>query len=75
MHKFESDMSEIEIYKGKDNQTYVQVKFDLETAWLTQSQIVKLFQSSKANISEHTKNIFTEGELDRNQTVRKFRTV
>jgi len=43
--------------------------------WLTQAQIVKLFESSKANISEHTKHIFAAGELDIDQTVRKFRTV
>lgn len=68
-------MNEIEIYKGKDNQTQIEVKFEGETVWLTQSQIVLLFGSSKANISEHTKHIFDEGELDKNQTVRKFRTV
>lgn len=68
-------MNEIEIYKGKDNQTQIEVKFEGDTVWLTQSQIVLLFGSSKANISEHTKHIFDEGELDKNQTVRKFRTV
>lgn len=43
--------------------------------WLTQLQLVKLFDSSKANISEHIKNIYEEGELDEESTVRKFRTV
>ena len=68
-------MNEIEIYKSPDNQIELQVNLDKDTVWLTQSQIVLLFQSSKANISEHTKHIFEEGELDKNQTVRKFRTV
>lgn len=46
-----------------------------ETIWLTQKQIVELFDSSKANISEHIKTIFESNELDRDSTVRKFRTV
>ena len=46
-----------------------------ETVWLTQSQIVELFESSKANISEHLKHIFDSGELSKEATVRKFRTV
>ena len=46
-----------------------------ESVWLTQSQIVELFDSSKANISEHLKHIFDSGELAKDATVRKFRTV
>ena len=68
-------MSEIIIYQTPDNKTQVDVLLEQDTVWLTQGQIVSLFKSSKANISEHTKNIFEEGELDRLQTVRKFRTV
>ncbi|MGN6802131.1 MAG: virulence RhuM family protein [Ginsengibacter sp.] len=43
--------------------------------WLSQAELVELFISSKANISEHLKNIFKSGELDSRATVRKFRTV
>lgn len=43
--------------------------------WLTQNQIVELFESSKANISEHIKNIFETNELQEKSTVRKIRTV
>ena len=39
-----------------------------------QAKLVELFQSSKANISEHIKHIFEEGELERDSVVRKFRT-
>ena len=42
---------------------------------MTQAQLVELFHSSKANISEHIKNIYTEKELNPKSTVRKFRTV
>ena len=68
-------MSEILIYQSPDNQTVVEVKFDNETVWLTQLQLVELFQSSKANISEHIKSIFQSGELMQEATVRNFRTV
>ena len=68
-------MSEILIYQSPDNQTVVEVKFDNETVWLTQLQLVELFQSSKANISEHIKSIFQSGELVQDATVRNFRTV
>jgi len=66
---------EVVIYKTGDSGTQIEVKFQQDTVWLTQSQIVKLFQSSKANISEHVKHIFVDGELEKKQTVRKFRTV
>ena len=66
---------EIIIYQTPDHQTQIEVKFEEETVWLTQGQIVDLFQSSKANISEHTKHIFLDEELSRDQTVRNIRTV
>jgi prophage maintenance system killer protein len=68
-------VNEIEIYKGKDNQTQIEVKFESDTVWLSQAQLVALFGSSKANISEHLSNMFESAELDTESTVRKFRTV
>ena len=66
---------EIVIYQNDDGRTKIDVRFVDETVWLTQQQLVELYQSSKANISEHIKNIFEEGELSEDATVRKFRTV
>ena len=51
-------MNQIEIYQTKDKQTEIEVKFEEETVWLSQLQLVELFKSSKANISEHLKSIF-----------------
>ena len=68
-------MDEIKIYKTPDGNTQVNVRFDKDTVWLSQAQLVELFESSKANISEHLKNVFKSGELDEGATVRKFRTV
>lgn len=65
--------NEIIIYQP-DDLTKVEVKIEDENVWLTQSQIVILFDSSKANISEHIKHIFQSGELKENSVVRNFRT-
>ena len=62
------------IYEGDNGQPKISVTFQDETVWLTQAQLVELYQSSKANISEHIKNIFAEKELDKSSVVRNFRT-
>lgn len=67
--------NEIIIYQNEDSSTKIEVIHEDETVWLTQNQIIELFKSSKANISEHIKNIFNTKELDEGSTVRKIRTV
>ena len=67
--------SEILLYQSEDGKIKIQVRLDDNTVWLTQTDMVELFQSSKSNISEHIKHIFEEGELMPDSTVRKFRTV
>ena len=69
-----NDQGDIIIYQTEDGITKIDVRFVDETVWLTQAQLVQLFQTSKANVSEHIKNIFAEGELDEESVVRKFRT-
>lgn len=66
---------DIVIYQTKDGLAKIDVRFEDETVWLTQAQLVELYHSSKSNISEHIKHIFEEGELEESSTVRKFRTV
>lgn len=70
-----NNSGEIIIYVGADGEPNIEVRIEGETVWLTQSQLVELFQSSKANVSEHIKHIFDEGELDKISVVRNFRTV
>lgn len=53
----------------------IEVKMQDNAVWLNQEQLVKLYNSSKSNISEHIKHIFEEDELNEDLTVRKFRTV
>lgn len=68
------DNGSIIVYVDDNGKPQVDVRFQDETVWLTQAQLAELYQSSKANVSEHIKNIFDEGELDKNSVVRKFRT-
>jgi len=69
-----TDDSQIVLYQP-DSTVSLEVKLEDETVWLTQAQMVELFGSSKANISEHIANIYQQGELLEDATVRKFRTV
>ena len=69
-----ADDSQIVLYQP-DESISLQVKIEEDTVWLTQAQMVELFGSSKANISEHITNIYQQGELVQSATVRKFRTV
>jgi prophage maintenance system killer protein len=69
-----SDHGTIILYQAKDGQTTLEVRLQDETVWLTQSQMVDLFQRDKRTISEHIRNIFKEGELAERAVVRKSRT-
>lgn len=70
----EGQKGEILIYQSEEGNTKIEVKFENENIWLTQAQLVELYQSSKSNISEHIKHIIEEGELSEKLVVRKFRT-
>ena len=69
-----NDKGEIIIYQSDDGLSQIKVKIQDETVWLTQAQLVELYRTSKANISEHIKHIFEEGELSEPSVVRNFRT-
>ena len=66
------DNSEIIIYKTEDGLTQVDVTFTDDTVWLTQEQMAELFQKAKSTINEHINNIYNEGELRKEDTLRKF---
>ncbi len=63
---------EIVVFRTDDETINVEVRFEDETAWLTQDQMSVLFGKSKSTINEHIKNIFQEGELVESQVMRKF---
>ena len=66
--------SELLIYQAPDGKIKIDVRLEDETVWLTQAHMAELFGKSKKTISEHIRNIFTEGELDELAVVRNFRT-
>ena len=70
----EISQGEMLLYQDENGSTQIEVRLENENVWLTQAQLVTLYQSSKANVSEHIKHIFEEGELEEIATVRKFRT-
>ena len=63
------------IYDNPNGAVKVDVFVEDETVWLTQKSMGELFGVSKSTISEHLSNIFTDKELQREATVRNFRTV
>ncbi len=63
------------IYKSADEDISVNAIIKNESIWLTQKAMAQLFDCSTDNISLHLKNIFSEGELDANQTTEKFSVV
>ncbi|GMT45755.1 MAG: hypothetical protein IEMM0006_1587 [bacterium] len=67
--------NEIILYQPDNIQVKLEVRLEGETVWLTQAQMVELFQSSKQNISLHINNIFQEGELQPDSTVKEYLTV
>ena len=67
--------NQIIIYEGDGGQPRIQVRLVDETVWLSQQQIADLYHSSRTNIVEHIKRIYTEHEMDESATCRKFRQV
>ncbi len=70
----QSGLGEIVLYQDDDGNSAFEVRLQDETVWLSQAQMVKLFDRDKRTISEHIRNIFKEGELVEAAVVRKFRT-
>ena len=64
--------SQIIIYQTESGETKLDVRFQDETVWLTQKLMAELFQTSVPNINIHLKNIFEEGELEENRTIKDF---
>ena len=68
------NLGEIIIYQTDDGLTKIETKFEQDTVWLSLDQMAELFQRDKSTISRHIKNIFEEGELNRNSVVANFAT-
>jgi hypothetical protein len=71
----DAPQSQLILYRTPDGQTRIQCRFENENIWLTQALMAELFQKDVRTINEHLMNIFQEGELNREATIRKFRIV
>ncbi len=71
----DSNTGEFILYASEDRELKIDVRLLDETVWLTQKQMAEMFQKNVSTINEHLKNIFDEGELDQNSTIRNFRIV
>ena len=63
---------EMVIFKTSDDKVSIDVRFEGETVWLTIEDMASLFEKSRSTINEHILNIFEEGELEKENVVRKI---
>lgn len=68
------NISSIILYQTEDGITKIDVRLENETVWLTQAQMVELFQTTKQNVSLHLRNIFNEEELQEVSVVKEYLT-
>ncbi len=68
-------MNELILFTSEDGQTQMHLRVEGGTIWLTQLEVAELFQTTKNNVSIHTRNIFAEEELTPEATVKESLTV
>jgi hypothetical protein len=68
-------MSELILYTSEDGKTRMNLRVEADNIWLTQLEIAELFQTTKQNVSLHAGNIFEDGELSPEATVKESLTV
>lgn len=68
------DKGQILLYQTPDGESRVEVRLHDETVWLSLDQMAELFQRNKSTISRHIKNVFEEGELNKEVVVAKYAT-
>ena len=64
--------NQIEIYQANDGSTQINVQFEQDTVWLTQSQMAELFERDRTVIGRHISNVFSENELEENVVCANF---
>ena len=70
----EQNNSEMMIYTTEDGLTKIETTFDGDTVWLSIDQMAELFQRDRSVIGKHVRNIFKEGELQKEAVWAKFAT-
>ena len=74
MKKVPDSEPNVLLYQTEDGTTRVEVRMEGESVWLNQNQIAELFLTTKQNIGQHIRNVFTEGELAPEPVVKDFFT-
>jgi len=75
---YNDDTSKAQAFEGEiifyqpDENIRIEVRLGEETVWLTQQQMAELFNKDRTDIGRHIRNIYKEGELDKNTTCAKF---
>lgn len=69
------DQQKVQLFVSRDGKAQLEVALDQETVWLSQAQMAELFGKDVRTVNEHVGNVFQEGELEREPTIRKFRIV
>jgi hypothetical protein len=68
-------MSEIILYTTDDGRSQIKLRAKDKTVWLSQRQMAQLFDVSSDNVGLHLKNIFEDGELNRQSTTEESSVV
>lgn len=66
---------QVRIFTSQDGQARLEVALEQDTVWLSQVQMAELFGKDVRTVNEHVGNVFQEGELEKEPTIRKFRIV
>lgn len=74
MAKAKAETPHIILYQTEDGRTKLDVRLELDTVWLSLSQLAELFQRDNSVISRHIRNIFAEGELQQESVVANYAT-
>ncbi|HLA86234.1 MAG TPA: RhuM family protein [Thermoguttaceae bacterium] len=63
------------LYRTEDGRTRIECRFAGESLWLSQADMAELFQVTVPTVNEHLKNLYEEGEIEQDRTIRNFRIV
>lgn len=75
MNNIENISDKIIIYQTDDGTTSIDVRLEQDTMWLTANQMSILFDRDEKTIRKHIVNVFTEGELERDNNTQNLRVV
>lgn len=67
--------SELVLYQTEDGRTRIACRVEGETIWLTQALMAELFEIGVGTVNHHLKELYAEGELSPEATIRRYRIV